>query len=143
MKMIIKEFANMLNGMEYTGMTLTCEQRDIAVDNGFVVVSGASDDLIEFEGAITDETGVFNGGTVHIQVPYECDGQIIGGGVVAGNNGQKNVMTILVKWCEERAENGELIPWTYETSVPHETFNIYENGELYCKGIVFSINDIK
>ncbi len=32
--------------------------------------------------------------------------------------------------------------WTYETDIPHETFEIYEDGELFCIGIVFSTKDL-
>jgi hypothetical protein len=34
-------------------------------------------------------------------------------------------------WCE-----GEY-SWTYKTNIPHATFDIWEDGEKYCKGIVF------
>lgn len=141
--MNIKEFAEMLSGKEYRHPQFTSEEIQIAKENGFVIVYGASDDLMELEGAIYDEAGVWDGGTVHIQCPYQKAGQIIGGGVVAGNNGQQNVMTITAKWCEDRDENGEIISWTYETSVPHETFDIMENGEVYCRGIVFRIDKVE
>ena len=32
--------------------------------------------------------------------------------------------------------------WSYETDIPHETFNIYEDGEVWCVGIVFSVEDL-
>jgi len=31
----------------------------------------------------------------------------------------------------------------YETDIPHETFDIYEDGEKFCRGIVFSIDSLK
>ena len=34
------------------------------------------------------------------------------------------------------------VSWTFETDIPHETFNIYENGELFCVGIVFRMEDL-
>ena len=33
--------------------------------------------------------------------------------------------------------------WAYGTSIPHEKINIYEDGELYCIGIVCDINKPK
>ena len=33
--------------------------------------------------------------------------------------------------------------WSYETDIPHEKFNIYEDGELFCEGIVFSLEDLR
>ena len=32
--------------------------------------------------------------------------------------------------------------WIYRTEIPHACFDILENGEKYCKGIVFSLNDL-
>ena len=32
--------------------------------------------------------------------------------------------------------------WIYKTDIPHETFEIVEDGEPYCRGIVFNIGDI-
>jgi len=31
--------------------------------------------------------------------------------------------------------------WTIETVIPHETFNLYEEGKLFSVGIVFDIAD--
>ena len=33
--------------------------------------------------------------------------------------------------------------WTYETEIPCERFDIWEDGEVYCVGLVFSIEDLK
>ena len=137
--MKLKEFAKKLNGREYEYPLFTKAEIEEAKANDIVIVYGASDDLIELAGAIYDETDVWDGGTVHIQYPYMKDGQKIGGGFVSGNNGQQNVMSITAKWCEDEDENGNIITWSYETSVPHETFDILEDGELYCRGIVFFI----
>ena len=42
-----------------------------------------------------------------------------------------------------KTEEGDLITWCYKTDIPHETFMIYDDGEPYCRGIVFSIEDLK
>ena len=47
--MELKEFATMLNGREYGCPQFTQEELRIAKDNGFVIVSGASDDLVELD----------------------------------------------------------------------------------------------
>lgn len=65
--MTLKEFAERLNGTEYNGYPIfSKEDIGIAKENGFVIVTGASDDLMEFEGAIEDEAGCFDGGRVYI-----------------------------------------------------------------------------
>lgn len=138
--MELKEFAEKLSGREYECPQFTKEELEEAKENGFLIICGASDDLMELEGAIEDEACVFDGGIVHIQAPYEADGQIIGGGVVEGNNGQNNVFTVEAKWDEGRDEDGNIIAWTYETSVPHETFDIMDDGEIYCRGIVIKLS---
>lgn len=32
-----------------------------------------------------------------------------------------------------------VIPWTYDVSIKHENFMIYEEGEPYCRGFVFEV----
>lgn len=32
--------------------------------------------------------------------------------------------------------------WTYKTTIPHETFEIMEGEQKYCRGIVFSTDDL-
>lgn len=104
----IYKFADKLNGREYRNeMTLTEEQQ--AKELGFVVLFGSSDDLAEFRGAYEDERDCFDGGRVF----------------------EKNGYYINAVWCEGEYE------WTYKTNIPHATFDIFEDGEKYCKGIVF------
>ena len=45
-----EEMAGRLDGCEYRA-EVTAELRDLARENGLVIVYGASDDLIEFRGA--------------------------------------------------------------------------------------------
>ena len=128
--MTLKEFAKAIDGKEYGYPMFSKEEIKTAKENGFVIVTGASDDLMEFEGAIEDEGGCFDGGKVYFTksgVEYEKK--------------TKNVIKAL--WCEATDDNGSVIPWAYETEIPHETFMIYDAGEAYCRGIIFSINDIK
>lgn len=132
--MDIKEFAKMLDGREYNYPQFTDEEIEIAKENGFVIVYGASDDLMEFEGAIHDEGGCFDGGDVWINKDGVVDEPVKTGG-----------RCIEAVWCDkERADkNGNIIAWTYKTGIPHETFMIYEDDEPYCEAIVFCIDDIK
>ena len=137
-----EEFASGLNDREY-GSELTQYERQRAKESGLVVVYGASDDLIEFDGAIRDEGGCYDGGDVY----FDRTG--------VAQNGEKLANKITAVWCgkvddepagdlsEFQAENGETITWTYKTDIPHATFMFYEDGEPYCRGIVFSIEDRK
>lgn len=87
----------------------------IAEENGLVVVFGASDDLCEIRGAEDDEIDCFDGGEA----------------TIAGAK-------VKINWCKDGYS------WTYDTDVPHECFDVYDtDGEKYCRGIVFSISDMK
>jgi len=127
-----KELAKLLNGREY-GYEIFRDVWRGAIDAGLVIVSGASDDLMEFDGAICDESGGFDGGKVFFDR----------NGVSQDNMERANFIQAF--WCNKNAldENGNIITWTYKTEIPHETFMIYDNGEPYCRGIIFDLSDIK
>ncbi len=118
---------------EYGYPQFTGEEIETARENGFVIVYGASDDLMEFNGAVQDEVGCYEGGTAWIS-----------GNRVMETPAPAGDMAIRAVWCgNERDERGERITWTYETEIPHETFMIYEDGEPYCRGIVFHLKDAR
>lgn len=133
-EMTAYELAKTLDGMNYKVPLLSKETCEKAKAAGLVVVYGASDDLIEFEGAFEDEGDCFEGGNVYINqygvVPEDEVGD------------QPDVRKIRAKWCVEEAENGAVIPWTYETDIPHETFMIFDDKKPDCLGIVFHISDL-
>ena len=131
--MEIKDFAKMIGGKQYYYPQFTKEELQIAKDNGFVIVCGASGDLMEFYGAIADEGDCFDGGTV-----WSNKERVVDAPATTGDR------CIEALWCDADAkdEDGNIITWTYKTDIPHETFMIYEDDEPYCRGIVFSINDL-
>ena len=134
--MNIKEFAQQLNGKEYGYPMFTEKEIQTAKDNGWVIVSGASDDLMEFEGALRDEGDCFDGGKVYFSKS----------GVYNGEDDKADFQNCIeALWCDKSSkdEDGNVIPWTYKTDIPHETFMVYEDGEPYCRGIVFSMDDLK
>lgn len=135
--MDIKEFAKSISGKEYGYPQFTKEEIKTAEENGFVIVYGASDDLMEFEGAICDEGGCFDGGRVYFNKTEVCQDE---SDRSAFDNYSNSINAV---WDGDTDENGKLITWTYETDIPHETFMIYEDGEPYCRGIVFNISDLK
>lgn len=130
--MNIKEYAKMLNAREYSYPQFTKEEIQIAKENGWVIVYGVSDDLMEFDGAIYDEADCFDGGKVY----FDING--------ASEDEESNLNMIEALWCDDknRDEDGGLITWTYKTDIPHETFMIYKDNESYCRGIVFGIDDV-
>jgi hypothetical protein len=139
--MTAKELAERLNGREY-GAEMTKEEEREAKAAGLVVVFGASDDLMEFRGAINDEVGAWQGTVIRVDkaglVPHF--GDIDGANKDALRDyfrRESGGKTIEAQW-----DNGEGLSWGYKTDIPHETFNVVEDGEPYCRGIVFALADV-
>ena len=135
--MTAKELAEMLSGREVGEEIIWGEERDIK-DAGLVVVYGYSDDAVEFSGAIDDEVGAYNGTTVYLtpagvlQAPdCDCDD------CPCFAKDREKAKTIKAVWHDEGGPC-----WTFETDIPHETFTVMEDGEPFCAGIVFSMEDL-
>ena len=122
--MNIKEWAEKLNNIEYPADEIW-DMRKQFEEDGVVIVYGASDDLIEFEGAISDEGDCYNDEVFYLNKE----------GLTTSYS--KNYVKVT------HPHNGT-VQFNYETNIPNvEWFNIVEDGELYCKGFVFNINDLK
>jgi hypothetical protein len=131
-----EKLAAILDGRTY-GNEIETEERNLARDNGLVIVYGYSDDNIEFEGAICDEVYIYNGGTVYLDetevFKNECDDENC---PYAARELEK-CKSIRAVWSDKSP------CWTYETQIPHATFNIYDDGYVYCVGIVFELCDLR
>ena len=135
-QMTIQEFAKKLDGREYSE-EITPNEIKAAVELGFVVVYGYSDDNAEFAGAINDEVGCFDGEDIYLDkdgIFEECEDNCKYS-VVA----KSKCKVIKAIWHDGIDEYS----WTYETDIPHATFEIVEDGEKYCRGIVFDINNLE
>lgn len=134
-EMIEKEIAEILDGREY-GEEVKPMDLKYARDNGDVIVFGASDDLMEFRGAIVDEVGVYDGDKVYIDkdgvIRNKCDYPFC----PYFKEKQKHTRHIIAVW-----DSGGYL-WSYITDIPHEAFDILEEGKKYCRGIVFSVDSV-
>lgn len=129
--MTLKELAEKLDGTtEYPSMPKDIVK--MAEESGIVIVHGCSDDLIEFEGAIRDEAGCFDGGKVYFNKS---------GFIEEGSKAERFIKVFWDGQCEDEKRHFEAT-WEYETDIPHETFRMYSEEELYCKGMVFYLKDI-
>ena len=133
--MITKEIATILDGMEY-GEDIKEQDLQYAKANGAIIVFGASDDLMEFRGAITGELTIYEDGFAYLNkdglLENKCDNAECPYFI------EKRLQTksIAAVWdCGGYS-------WMYTTEIPHETFEILEEGEKYCRGIVFLMEDI-
>ena len=131
-----KDLAAKLDGTEYP-MRVDKETSDAARAAGLVIVYGASDDLMEFEGAIREELDCYGGGTAYLNetglLVNECDCDEC----PHFRKIKEGAMQIKALWCKV----GEY-SWAYETDLPHETFEVVEDGEKYCQGLVFALADV-
>lgn len=135
-----KTLAAQLNGIEYP-VRLSVNLQAEANAAGLVIVYGASDDLMEFRGAICDELGAYDGTTAYV----DTEGLLPDREQIEEDDELKDffarqpqAVAIHQLWCKEGDYS-----WTYETAIPHETFEIVEDGEPYCRGIVFALADAK
>lgn len=132
-----KEFAKMLNGRE-RGTEISMEEERLAKTHGLVVLFGASDDLMEICGAIEEECDCYEGGTFYLTKTVVLDAPDCDPGDCPYFSAAKSAAkTIKAVWHDDGEPS-----WTYETEVPHEAFNICEDGEVWCVGIVFNMEDL-
>lgn len=133
--MNIHEFANLLNGREY-GSVITKQEEQKAKELGYVVVFGYSDDCIEFRGAIDDEIGCYGRKKIYLDkdgiLEYcECECKYY-------QSAKEKSKVIEAIW-----DGDEKYRWIFKTEIPHVDFEIFEDGEKFCKGIIFDIKDLE
>lgn len=122
----LKEFAKKLNGCEYCN--ISPELISEAKDNGIVIIYGASDDLCELDGALYDEFDCYNGGTAYLN----ATGDIM-------SSYEPGCKYITAKWC---AKDSDGFAWTYATDISHENFEMFDEGDKYCRGFVFFLKEL-
>ena len=131
-----QELAQKISGIEYP-CDISKELQAEAKANGLVIVFGASDDLMEFRGAIYDELGAYEGTTAHLDasglIQNECEEE----DCPYFARLLKNAVTIEALWAKE-----EDYSWTFKTKIPHSTFEVVEDGGPYCRGLVFALADV-
>lgn len=140
MKYTKKTLAALLNGRQYREEITDAEEAD-AKTCGLVVIFGYSDDNMEIRGAIHDEVGCYGDKIFRIDakgvIPSFDDLDSSNEEEMADyfkrRGGGKEVES---KW----SYNG--YSWVYGTKIPHEIFEIKEDGEKYCQGIVFNLSEL-
>lgn len=131
-----KSLAELLNGRQY-GNEIEPHIKLIAEGSNLVVVFGASDDLMEFRGAINEQIDCYDGGTAYFSQDRLLHNECPEDDCPYFEELKKSAKTI------EAVLDEEGFSWVYKTEIPHETFIIYEDGDTYCRGIVFSMEDLK
>lgn len=130
-----QQLADKLNGREYRNETTPDDELE-AKNAGLVIVFGASDDLMEFRGAVYDEIGAWEGATAYFTngglLVNECDNE---------ECPHYKRITAAAATIDAKWDTGGY-SWIYETAIPHAIFDILEDGNKYCRGIVFALADV-
>ena len=135
------ELAALLNGREYGDEIRVAEEAQAKAD-GLVVIFGASDDLMEFRGAINDELGAYNGTTAMVYPEgvlmawEDFDEKDDEGMVQEYFDNKRRAVPVVAAWDTDGYS------WVISANVPHSTFEVVEDGEPYCRGIVIDVRDL-
>lgn len=138
--MSAKELAALLNGRPYP-LYIHREERERARASRLVVVYGHSDDLLEFDGAIYEEVGAYNGGKAQIvgdrliEEPDQDEREILEKfGVLDQVANPEGAVTVTAKW------NAEGYSWYIEADALFEPFDVLDGENRFCRGIVLDLN---
>lgn len=126
----ITEFANTL-GVRPKGdevpYYMACEAQRL----GYLIIFGSSDDLVEICGKRSDELDAFRPTTFYVSQHriYTAD-----------ETHPAAARPVHAEYSQPTAAQPSL--WKFKTDIPHATFDIMEDGELYCRGLVIDTTNI-
>lgn len=132
-----EQLAERLNGRQI-GNEITKDEAITAKRDGLLVIYGSSDDLVELAGMFSEECGAYNGTVFYLhskgvcESDHDCECRFCG-----WLDLMEKCAKIRAIWCF-----GENYSWTYETSLPHATFDVLDGNEKYCRGIVIDARDL-
>lgn len=133
---LVLALAAELNGREYM-KEITQPEAETAKRDGLVVVFGYSDDNVEFRGAIYDEIGAYEGTSVALTKAGLVENDCENDACPHYKRAKAQAVTIKALWAAEPDYS-----WTYKTVIPHATFEIVRDGQPYCRGIVFALEEV-
>ena len=135
------EWAEKFNNMEY-GSNLIWDNKNKLEEEGIVVVVGASDDLCELSGAISDEydcysdtTLYWNGKDFISESRMEDFIDYVESEYPEFKNLVKNMFDKNCSFIKIKHPSG--CQFEYETNIPCVKFKVIEDDNLYCVGFLF------
>lgn len=133
-----QELATRLNGMQY-GNRIATETIEYAKASGLVIVTGYSDDNVEFDGAIYDEIGAIDG----VVIMFDKDGMVTGCEEPCDHCSQvQRGLSAPYKIDAQWNVNG--YSWFIDSNIPNaEYFDVMEDEEKFCRGMIFALADLK
>ena len=150
MERVTKEqLAEMLNNAQY-GEEVNSEIEALAKESGLVICFGYSDDNLELRGAIDDEISAYNGAEAYLYIGKNNTPRVFSKSHSVYENLNKALIEfgldfnvfknkVIAEWCPKDLETS----WRITATVPYASFNVYEDGDLFCVGCVIDVNDIK
>jgi len=144
--MNLKEWAEKFNNMEYGSNNIRDAQDELEAD-GVIAVMGASDDLCELYGDISDEFNCYNGNKLYWVGNGFCSETEKDNFLCVVDNEYpiffEKCQAIFNKDCSYiNIKEGTNCQFEYETNIPCERFNVMEDGNLYCSGLLFYTKDL-
>ena len=140
-----EELAERLNGRQY-GKEISRQEEQEAKEAGLVVVFGQSDDLVEFRGAIDDEVDLYEGGTIYFNqegiLKNACEDE----DCPYFQKELEEAKQILAVWGDDSPNLGvQGYSWSFRAvDIPDAaTFDVFDGEDKYCKGYIFSLEDLK
>ena len=154
----IEDLAKLLDGNVYRDELYNeygMDVYDICEKNKWVIVYGASDDLIEFEGIISDEDGAWNGALCKLVKPgdfylEDADDETYKKAKdymfvpitedelkVLKNNNYNDTCVVEMLWCPD----GTDMSWQVNVKgAPFTKFNVMKGEEVYCEAAIVDLS---
>lgn len=138
-----QELAALLHRKEYGNETTTTLET-LAKEAGLAIVFGYSDDNCEFRGAINEEIPCYDGEDIYFNKTGTNFTNNFGEAFLTyhEDKSKPHKNHIRAVWCPKDEAGKVYASWIYETKIPHVTFDVLEDDNLYCRGIVFSLSDL-
>jgi hypothetical protein len=142
-----EQFAALIHGRQYRD-EMTKEEEKIAKESNLIVIFGASDDLVEFRGMVYDEIGAYEGTDFIIATPgteiqvEDEDKYFKAKGLEPypiSEDSTTKVNRFKAVWSPDSIDAS----WLILTDMPCAAFDIFEDGDLYCRGVVISASDLQ
>lgn len=141
-----EELAEKLNGRTYLN-EMTEEEEQEAKESELVVVFGQSDDLVELRGAIDDELDMYDGGTIYLTKEGVLKNECEDSDCPYFQKLLEDATQILAVFGDDSPSLGvQGYSWSFRAvDIPDAaTFDILDSdGEKYCRGFIFAMEDLK
>jgi hypothetical protein len=134
--MTAKQLATLL-GRRVMGNEISESEERLAREAGLVVVFGYSDDNVELRGAINGEVGAYNGTTVYLSATGLLENDCDSDRCPHFERARERAASFKTKW-----DDGSGAAWTFDVPWPHFTFEVFEEDELFCRGVVFALAEV-